>query len=56
MLQQLDSFFYDDDDLPNFEIKLYLEITEEPGPNEEELEENQDSSQEIDNLSKMKNH
>ena len=50
MLQQLDSIFYDDDDLPNFEIKLYPETTEEPGPNEEELEENQDSSQEIDNF------
>ena len=51
MLQQLDSFFYDDDDnLPIFEIKLYPEITEEPGPNEEELEENRDSSQEIDNF------
>ena len=44
-------FFYDDDDdLPNFEIKLYPEITEEPGPNEEELEENRDSSQEIDSF------
>ena len=54
MLQQLDSFFYDDDDdLPNFEIKLYPEITEEPGQNEEELEENRDS---LTILFKMKNH